>query len=159
MERLLRLSLTDGRFEYLTPKRSRIMSSIRGQNNKSTERRLQMALVRNSIAGFTLQAWEVIGKPDIYFKKERLAIFVDGCFWHGCKKCGHVPKSNTKFWTLKIQRNRDRDHLTNKTLTSTGIRVIRFWEHQLKEDLEACLERVQRNLPHKFRKTPSRSCR
>ena len=149
MERLLKQSLTDGRFEYLTPKRSRIMSSIRGKNNKTTERRLQMALVRNSIAGFTLQSRDVIGKPDIYFKKERLAIFVDGCFWHGCQKCGHVPKSNTKFWALKIQRNRERDQLTSKSLTSTGTSVIRFWEHQLKEDSEACVAQVRRNLASK----------
>lgn len=159
MERLLKQSLTDGRFEYLTPKRSRIMSSIRGKNNKTTERRLQMALVRNSIAGFTLQSRDVIGKPDIYFKKERLAIFVDGCFWHGCQKCGHVPKSNTKFWTLKIQRNRVRDQLTSRSLTSTGTSVMRFWEHQLKEDIEACVAQVRRNLARKPHKTIGRTPR
>ena len=149
MEKLLRQSLIDGRFEYLTPKRSRIMSSIRGKNNKTTERRLQMALVRKSIAGFTLQARYVVGKPDIYFEKERLAIFVDGCFWHGCKRCGHVPKSNTKFWALKIHRNKERDRLASKTLASSGTRVLRFWEHQLTEDLETCVAQVKQTLVSK----------
>ena len=91
----------------------------------------------------------IIGKPDIYFEKECLAIFVDGCFWHGYKKCGHVPKSNTKFWALKIQRNRDRDQLTSKALTSKGTRVLRFWEHQLKENLETCVAQVQHILARK----------
>ena len=108
-----------------------------------------MALVRNSIAGFTLQAPDVIGKPDFYFKKKRLAIFVDGCFWHGCGKCGHVPKRNTKFWVLKIRRNRDRDRRTTKALTSSGIRVLRLWEHQLKEDLDGCVAKVERKLARK----------
>lgn len=107
------------------------MSAIRGKNNKTTERRLQMALVRNAVAGFTLQAREIKGRPDIYFEKERLAIFVDGCFWHGCKRCGHLPKRNARFWALKIQRNQERDELTRKYLVSMGIRVLRFWEHQL----------------------------
>lgn len=155
MERLLRLSLTNGRFEYLTPKRSRIMSSIPGKNNKSTERRLHMAIVRNSIGGFTLHPQEVAGKPDIYFEKERLAVFVDGCFWHGCQRCGHLPKSNTKFWALKIQRNKERDRLTSKTLASAGTGVLRFWEHELKEDLHACVERVQRSLAECSTSRPS----
>jgi len=135
------------------------MSSIRGKNNKSTERRLRMALVRNSIAGFTLQAQEVPGKPDIYFKKERLAIFVDGCFWHGCDKCGHVPKSNTKFWVLKIQRNIERDQQANRTLSSMGTSVLRFWEHQLKEDLDTCVAQVKHSLECKRHKAFGRISR
>lgn len=150
MEKLLRLSLTDGRFEYLTPKRSRIMSSIRGRNNKTTERKLQMALVRHAVAGFTLQARDVPGKPDIYFEKMRLAIFVDGCFWHGCSKCGHVPKRNSKFWALKIQRNRDRDLRTSGALRARRIRVLRLWEHELQEDLEGCVAKVRRRLARSF---------
>ena len=151
MERPLKQSLTDGRFEYLTPKRSRIMSAVRGKNNKTTERRLQMALVRNAVAGFTLQARGIKGTPDIYFEKARLAVFVDGCFWHGCKRCGHLPKTNARFWALKIQRNRERDELTRKCLISMGIQVLRIWEHQLADDIDHCVGRVQRKLASQAR--------
>ncbi|MGO8720911.1 MAG: very short patch repair endonuclease [Acidobacteriaceae bacterium] len=115
-----------------------------------------MALVRNSVSGFKLQAANIQGRPDIYFEKEHLAIFVDGCFWHGCKRCGHLPKNNAKFWALKIQRNQERDELTRQGLISMGTHVLRFWEHQLTDDLDNCVARVQRRLESKPRKTLGR---
>jgi DNA mismatch endonuclease (patch repair protein) len=105
-----------------------------------------MALVRNAVAGFVLQACDLPGKPDIYFPRSRLAIFADGCFWHGCDECGHVPKRNTAFWALKIQRNRDRDLRTSQTLRAAGIRVLRLWEHELKKDMDACVAKIRREL-------------
>lgn len=146
MERRLRLSLKKGRFEGLTPERSRAMAAVRGKGNKSTERRLQMALIRSMAHGFVLHPKDVKGKPDFYFVKQRLAIFVDGCFWHGCPRCGHLPKSNAGFWALKIQRNRERDQLVQKELARGGVRVLRFWEHALQEDLGACVARVWQRL-------------
>lgn len=71
------------------------------------------------------------GKPDFFFPSEKLAVFVDGCFWHGCPTCGHVPKSNSAFWRAKIQRNRERDESATEKLEAIGIKVIRFWEHEL----------------------------
>jgi DNA mismatch endonuclease (patch repair protein) len=152
MERLLKASLKNGRFEHLTPERSRIMAAIRGKGNKSTERRLQMALVRNAIGGFVLHPMGVAGKPDFYFMKKHLAVFVDGCFWHGCRRCGHIPKSNSSFWAQKIQRNRQRDRRIQHVLAAKGIQVLRFWEHQLAEELDACVSRVRLGLARRPRK-------
>src|ERR1035438_7375864 len=70
------------------------MRAIRSRGNRSTEVRLRGAVVRRGIRGWTLHPKEVFGVPDFFFKNCRVAIFVDGCFWHGCPRCGHVPKTN-----------------------------------------------------------------
>jgi len=122
------------------------MSKIRGKQNKSTEVRLKMGFVRAGMAGFQLHPVTLPGRPDFYFRKGRLAIFVDGCFWHGCQKCGHIPKTNTSFWALKIERNVERDAKNMALLKRQRVKAVRFWEHQLQENLEACIRRVQRLL-------------
>jgi DNA mismatch endonuclease (patch repair protein) len=71
------------------------------------------------------------GRPDFVFKKQSLALFIDGCFWHGCLKCNLRPKTNIKYWAKKIQRNRNRDKIVKKQLEQEGWTVIRIWEHQL----------------------------
>ena len=108
------------------------MSRIRGKDNATTERALRMAFVRAGQRGWSLH-FDLIGKPDFYFPAYRLAIFVDGCFWHGCTKCGHVPKTRTEFWLGKLRRNRQRDRGVVRQLRSQGIRVVRVWEHRLKK--------------------------
>jgi len=71
------------------------------------------------------------GKPDFIFRKLRLAIFVDGCFWHGCPKhSGHVAKSGA-YWRKKLTVNQLRDRMVTRTLRRTGWRVLRIWEHDL----------------------------
>ncbi len=90
-----------------------------------------MALTRAGIKGWKLHPVGLLGSPDIYFPKERLAIFVDGCFWHGCARCGHIPKTRSAFWAAKIGRNKTRDCLNTRKLRQTGIDVIRIWEHAL----------------------------
>jgi DNA mismatch endonuclease (patch repair protein) len=82
------------------------------------------------------------GRPDFIFTKRRVAVFVDGCFWHGCPRCGHIPKTNTPFWKAKIQRNIDRDRETNQKLRECDFQVERIWEHELKDDLSACIDRI-----------------
>lgn len=72
------------------------------------------------------------GTPDILFRSAHLAVFVDGCFWHGCRKCGHIPATNSAYWAEKINRNRARDRRVTAQLRQRGFRVIRIWEHQLK---------------------------
>lgn len=146
MERLLRLKLRDGRFAGVTPERSLIMSAVRPKGNKATERALRMAFVRAGIIGWRLHASDLPGCPDFYFPVCRLAIFVDGCFWHGCPRCGHVPKTNEAFWALKIKRNRQRDANTRVRLRRQGIRVLRFWEHQLKDGLALCVTSVSKQI-------------
>ncbi|MFB3814869.1 MAG: very short patch repair endonuclease [Terriglobales bacterium] len=146
MERLLRMQLRDGRFAHVTPERSRIMSSIRGKRNKTTESALRMALVRARICGWTLHAHDLPGRPDFYFRDHRLAVFVDGCFWHGCPRCGHLPKTHSGFWQLKITRNRQRDKQTRERLQRRGIRVVRYWEHELRESLALCVAGLRKRL-------------
>lgn len=89
-----------------------------------------------------MQTKGVKGKPDFYFAANRVAIFVDGCFWHGCSVCGHVPSVNRAFWKTKINRNRQRDRDTDKFLQETGVIPIRLWEHQLRECPRECLQQV-----------------
>lgn len=144
MERLLKSQLPGGQFN-VTPERSQIMSAIRGRGNKSTELRLRMALVRGKIAGWVLHPKGIPGNPDFYFSDPDLAIFVDGCFWHGCKRCGHIPKTNQSFWQTKISRNRSRHRKVGKLLKAQGVAVLRFWEHQLMAELQSCVLKIVRH--------------
>ncbi|HLA96178.1 MAG TPA: very short patch repair endonuclease [Pyrinomonadaceae bacterium] len=88
----------------------------------------------------------VFGKPDFTFKKLKIAIFVDGEFWHGkdwtVRK--HWLKSNQDFWHKKIERNMERDRVVNRILTENGWKIVRFWETDVKKNLEACLEEIAR---------------
>lgn len=78
-------------------------------------------------------------KADIVFTRRRLAVFVDGCFWHGCPTHGHTPKANTHYWAPKLERNRDRDARVTAALEADGWKVLRIWEH---EELSVATERV-----------------
>jgi DNA mismatch endonuclease, patch repair protein len=132
MERHLKSMLEDGTFSGVSPVRSNIMAAVKGKSNLSTEVVLRLALVRAGMSGWRLHARDIVGKPDFYFDEARVAVFVDGCFWHGCVRCGHVPKTRSKFWRAKFDRNKARDIRTNRTLRADGIHVIRLWEHALK---------------------------
>ena len=131
MERTLKRKLRKGVFSNVSPERSRIMSSIKGKHNKSTELKFRMALVKSGIKGWVLHPSDVFGKPDIFFTKKKLAIFVDGCFWHGCKTCGHIPKTRSAFWRAKFERNQARALLVKGNLRKQSIKVMRVWEHVL----------------------------
>jgi DNA mismatch endonuclease (patch repair protein) len=118
--------------DCVTPEtRSRVMAQVRSKGNRSTEWRLRAALVRAGIRGWTLNAADLTGKPDFVFPVQRLAVFVDGCFWHGCPKCQRIPSSNVSYWDRKIGRNRDRDRAVDNRLKCDGWKVLRIWEHQL----------------------------
>lgn len=145
METRLRTLLPGGRFGEVSPERSRVMQAVRGRGNRTTEKRLRFALVRAKVRGWTLGS-NLPGRPDFFFPDACVVVFVDGCFWHGCPKCGHVPKTNADFWAAKIQRNRDRDRATSEQLAQDGYQVLRFWEHELREDLAACVERIRKTL-------------
>lgn len=132
MEKRLKKYLEDGEFKNVPMVRSKTMAAIRGKNNKTTELKLRMGLVRNRISGWTLHPSEILGKPDFYFPKKKVAVFIDGCFWHGCPYCGHIPKTRSAFWRAKIKRNKTRDQKIKRQLEESGAIVFRFWEHQLK---------------------------
>ena len=111
-------------------KRSEVMSRIRSRGNQATELALAKLFRRHKITGWRRNQ-KVFGKPDFIFPKHKLAVFVDGCFWHGCHKHGTQPKGNAAFWRKKISRNQIRDRLVTRTLRKAGWRVIRIWEHEL----------------------------
>lgn len=123
-------------------KRSAVMAAIRNRNNRSTERTFAALLRLHRISGWKLHSTALVGKPDFYFPSQRTAIFVDGCFWHGCPRCFRPPRQNASFWAKKIARNRQRDITVKRCLHHKGIRVIRIWEH----DIEARAPRIRRLL-------------
>ena len=111
-------------------KRSQVMARIRSHGNKGTEVAMMKLFRRHRITGWRRHQ-PVFGKPDFVFRARRLAVFVDGCFWHGCPRHGTQPAGNRAFWRKKFQRNRERDLLVNRTLRQAGWRVLRIWEHEL----------------------------
>jgi len=88
----------------------------------------------------------VFGTPDISNKTKNVAVFIDGCFWHGCKKCYKEPKSNTEFWRNKILRNQKRRKLVYSTLRRQGTRTLQFWEHQVIRNPETVVKSISRFL-------------
>lgn len=125
-------------------KRSEVMSRIRAHGNKATELALISFLRLYGITGWRRRQ-PLFGKPDFVFRKQKVAVFVDGCFWHGCPKHGTRPKSNAAFWHDKIHRNINRDRLVNATLRAEGWRVLRIWEHDLlKKNAKRLKTKLQR---------------
>ena len=130
-----------------TEKRSEVMSRIRGKGNKSTELALASAFRRAHITGWRrhvaiklalgprvakrLGKTHLIVKPDFVFKQERVAVFVDGCFWHQCPLHSSVPENNREFWERKLARNVERDRVHDREMKKAGWKVVRFWEHDL----------------------------
>lgn len=117
-----------------TAQRSRIMSAVHSRGNKSTEERLIKIMKWHKITGWR-RNWPLHGKPDFVFPEYRLAIFVDGCFWHGCPRCYIEPKKNAEYWREKIKRNVLRDRRNVRLLKIKEWHVMRFWEHALKNDI------------------------
>lgn len=121
------------------------MSCIRSKGNLSTEWKVRSALMRAGVRGWSLHAPELPGRPDFAFPAQQVAVFLDGCFWHGCHKCGRTPSTNTEFWIAKITRNKTRDKRVTRALRNRGWRVLRFWEHQLASP-ERVVRRIQTRL-------------
>lgn len=115
---------------FTREKRSAVMSRIRGSGNQATELKL-MALMRTHGMGGWRRGSKLPGRPDFVFARERLAVFVDGCFWHGCPIHATWPKNNADFWRTKILTNQKRDRVVTRELKRRGWRVLRVWEHSL----------------------------
>jgi DNA mismatch endonuclease, patch repair protein len=122
------------------------MRAIKSRGNRSTEQRLRAMLVRAEFRGWTMRAVTEIGSPDFVFSSKRTAVFVDGCFWHGCPRCGHLPKRNRAYWKAKIERNQRRDRAVIRLARSLGFVVVRIWECELKDRPHLCLARISRAL-------------
>ncbi|MEX0359684.1 MAG: very short patch repair endonuclease [Allomuricauda sp.] len=127
---------------YTTPERSKIMGKIRGKNTKP-ELAFRKALWAAGYR-YRIDYKKLIGKPDIVLKKYKTAIFIDGEFWHGhnWEERKHKIKTNKAFWIPKIERNMQRDQEVNKALEEMGYSVFRFWESEIKKELDRCLDEV-----------------
>ena len=109
-------------------KRSELMSRVRSRGNKATELALVHFFRRQRITGWRRHL-RMFGTPDFVFRERKIAIFVDGCFWHGCPVHRTIPATNRDFWAAKLDRNVKRDRLVNRTLRKAGWTVIRIWQH------------------------------
>ena len=109
--------------------RSRIMASIKGKN---TEPEIAVRRILWS-HGFRYRIHDrtVLGTPDVSNKRRRLAVFVDGCFWHGCPRCYKEPETNRDFWRNKVERNKRRRDVVRDGLEQKGFRVVEIWEHEV----------------------------
>ena len=118
---------------FTKAKRREVMSRIRGHGNKETEVAFAKLLRTAHITGWRRKQ-KLFGKPDFVFRRARLAVFVDGCFWHSCPIPKHAscPKTRRAWWANKLKRNQERDREVNRTLRRMGWRVLRVWEHELK---------------------------
>lgn len=114
-----------------TQKRSEIMSRVKSNNNTSTELQVIKLFKDHKIKGWR-RKYKIKGKPDIVFLNKKIAIFIDGCFWHGCQKHCRIPETNQDYWKKKIKNNFERDILINEYLRKIGWKVIRIWEHDVK---------------------------
>jgi DNA mismatch endonuclease (patch repair protein) len=112
-------------------KRSEIMAKVRSWGNASTEVKALRILKSGAVTGWRRQL-SIFGRPDFAFPKARVALFIDGCFWHGCPRCYQPPKSSAAFWREKLRKNKKRDAKVSKQLRKSGWKVIRLWECQLK---------------------------
>lgn len=124
--------------------RSKIMSAIRKRGNKSTELRVVRIFREHNVTGWRRHSF-VMGNPDFVFPKLKIALFVDGCFWHGCRWHCRPPSSNRDYWWPKLARNKSRDRVNSARLKKAGWFVVRLWEHQL-NDGPAVAERIRRAL-------------
>lgn len=128
-------------------KRSEVMRRIRGRGNRDTEIAFMKLLKAAGITGWrrhlalsldprTGTRTRLAGKnhrvkPDFVFSAQRLVVFIDGCFWHGCPRHATAPKANADFWAAKLAENKARDRHVNRSLRRRGWRVVRIWEHDL----------------------------
>lgn len=139
--------------DVFTPaERSRVMAAVRSRGNVSTELVLAAALRRAGVTGWRRHATVLVQdtagarrkvRPDFVFRQARVAVFVHGCFWHGCPKHATIPKTRRGFWQDKISRNRSRDLLVARLLRKAGWRVIRVWEHDTRLNAGSCARRIR----------------
>jgi len=98
-----------------------------------------MKALRNNGIWFTHHRTDILGKPDIVFKRKKVAVFVDSAFWHGK---ANIPENNREYWIKKLERNRQRDTEVNSKLAEQGWIIIRLEEHEIKKNLTICLEKI-----------------
>jgi DNA mismatch endonuclease (patch repair protein) len=138
--------------------RSALMSRIRSERNATTELKLISLLRVAQLRGWR-RNFPLLGKPDFVFPRQKLIVFVDGCFWHG-HDCGPnlKPKSNAALWQQKISGNQRRDRRVTRILRLEGWRVIRIWECGLQKSPQTCMQRIMRVLRRERHKSLKANC-
>lgn len=127
---------------YTTKTRSKIMSKIKGKNTKP-EMLFRRALWAKGVR-YRVDSKQLPGRPDVSIKKHKLAIFIDGEYWHGYnwQERKQKVKTNRDFWVPKIERNIQRDKEVNQELFDLGFTVFRFWDKEIKEELDKCVNDI-----------------
>ena len=120
--------------------RSYNMSRVKSKDT-SLELKFRKFLFDNGLRGYRVN-YKLPGKPDIVFTRYKLAIFLDGCFWHKCPKCFKHPASNKEFWKKKLLSNMKRDKRVNKELSMLKYKILRFWQHEVRDNPEKCYRKV-----------------
>ena len=124
-------------------KRSEIMAAVRSSGNRSTETKLRAMLAGAGVRSWKMKSDQLPGSPDFVFPGKRIALFVDGCFWHGCPQCYRRPKSSRKYWDAKVLRNMARDKRVSRELKKLGWQHVRIWEHEVVKERAACLKKLK----------------
>ncbi|HDQ16376.1 MAG TPA: very short patch repair endonuclease [Bacteroidetes bacterium] len=130
------------------PKASSISVSKSMKSNKSKNTKpevmLRKKLWSSGVKGYRLNWENAPGRPDICFPGKKIAIFVNGCFWHRCQKCNlPLPKTNTEFWKNKFIRNVERDKLKIQRLKNDGWKVLVVWECDIKNNLDQVVDNIK----------------
>ncbi|MDR1416233.1 MAG: very short patch repair endonuclease [Prevotellaceae bacterium] len=118
---------------FTKEQRSNVMRQVKSARNKSTELKMITFFKANNIKGWR-RNYPAFGKPDFTFPKQKIAIFIDGCFWHGHDCRNTRPKDNADYWQKKRMRNMQRDREVTEVLQSKNWKVIRIWECELKDE-------------------------
>lgn len=122
---------------------SRIMSRVKAKNT-TPEKAFRKELRAQELAEYRLHPKTLPGRPDIYFSEKKLAIFINGCFWHRCPYCKpSMPKTHKAFWSKKFVANVARDKAKRTLLKKMGIRSVVFWECQIKKDVQKLVTRLR----------------
>lgn len=146
------LSLGDSiRVPYPAPTSAAVTAVMKGNRSRDTrpEVRLRSELHRRGLRfrkDYVIQLDGRRIRADIVFTRQRLAVFVDGCFWHGCPQHGRRPRSNAEYWAAKLARNAERDRMANDALVAAGWRVLRLWEHENPEEAASSVMAALRDL-------------
>ena len=126
-----------------TATRSRFMAAVKSRGNLSTEARMIRLLRESKLSGWRRHL-PLEGTPDFCWPQRKVALFVDGCFWHGCPHCKKASKSNLNYWQTKIAANKRRDRRVSSALRSEGWIVLRIWECRLRKNAAQCVARVKK---------------
>ena len=132
-----------------SPATTKVMKANRSKDT-GPEVRLRQLIRQSGITGYRKNYPGLPGKPDVYFSKTGVAVYIHGCFWHRCPHCKpNLPKSNIDFWEAKFNANRSRDTRVKSELRKMGVSSVTIWECQLKRKPTYCIGRIKSNLKKK----------